>query len=425
MLSQDAHPSHLFNSHEIAPKLNNVPPKVNYELKSNGADDRVMTIGEGESLQMQPLEEEDEMMMPKLQMSPVARGEEIQMFPNVQRLPSTSSTATLPGTHALQSPQTLTLPQEQTGSLTRSTFDSMMQSHFGINRVFNGTQSDQERYLRSASGNSSLIFAPASWTDWNPGADSEIYAHIVNALRAFTETFGGIPSVIEIGFFDVRYAYDHATSSVVLETNAAAAYGGGTLLVYRIASSVAKKLPSARSDTAAAPLPMPSRQETITRIITHELGHGMVEIGLTPTGATASGGSAPDPQLMNDYKTAVGWSSGSAPRLYDIGVPAVRTVIEAGGIPDTRYLITRANWNQPNWVEQPVSAYMTTHPSEDFPEAVMTFVASPELLRSRSPRRFQFILQRTARLAPFLRSIAPAPPEKGDYPATTSSRAVV
>ncbi|MGB3396675.1 MAG: hypothetical protein WBB60_09510, partial [Nitrospira sp.] len=46
--------------------------------------------------------------------------------------------------------------------------------------------------------------------------------------------------------------------------------------------------------------------------------------------------------------------------------------------------------------------YMTTHPSEDLPEAVAAYVNTPELLRQRSPRRFQFLDTHRAVLAPFL-----------------------
>lgn len=138
----------------------------------------------------------------------------------------------------------------------------------------------------------------------------------------------------------------------------------------------------------------------------------------------SSASPAPDPQFMDDFKRAVGWSAGSSTRLYDMGVAAVSTAIAAGSMPDARYQITRANWNQQTWVEQPISAYMTTHPSEDLPETVMTYINDPALLQARSPRRFQFIQQRALQLGPRLRQIASAPPQAGDFPMSPGDQAI-
>lgn len=330
-------------------------------------------------------------------------------------MPTAPTSAVTRPRESRQSEQ-FSLPPVQTGPLDRSEFDQIMQEHFGVGRVFNGTQSDQENYLRAASGNPNLSFNPPNWQDWNPGSNSALYAHIVNALREFVEVFGGMPAVQEIGFFNSRYAYDHGSNRVVAEPGAAAAFGGGTLLIYRLIATSAKALPTGRSTSAAAPLPLPRREQTVSRIITHELAHGLVEIGLTPTSTGSAAGSAPDPQLLNDYKAAVGWTAGANPRLFDIGVPAVGQAITQGREPDNAYEITQNNWNDPRWIEQPISGYMTTHPSEDFPEAVMTYVTQPDLLRTRSPHRFQFILERSDRLRPLLRQIGPTPPPKGDFP---------
>lgn len=302
----------------------------------------------------------------------------------------------------------LALPPVQSGSLSRSEFDGLMQQHFGVGRVFNGSRTDQENELRQTPGNSSLAFNPPDWQDWNPGSDSTLYAQIANAFRQYAETFGGIPPVQEIGFFNVRYAYDHTSARVVTERNVPAVFGGGTLLIYRYITTSAKALPTGRSTSGKAPLPLPLREDTVSRIITHELAHGLVEVALTPASTGGAAGQAPDPQLLTDYKTAVGWTAGAAPRLFDIGAPAVQQAIAAGTVPDSTYEITQANWNEPRWIEQPISSYMTTHPAEDFPEAVMAYVVQPDLLRTRSPRRFQFIATRANRLGPLLRQIGPA-----------------
>jgi hypothetical protein len=105
---------------------------------------------------------------------------------------------------------------------------------------------------------------------------------------------------------------------------------------------------------------------------------------------------------MSDYRRAAGWTSGGTPELFDVGVEAVRTALAAGTAPPAEFRITENNWNSTRWVEQPVTSYMTTHPSEDLPEALSFFVNRPDLLRERSPRRFAFLDARRATLAPFM-----------------------
>lgn len=361
-----------------------------------------------------------------IQMEPSAESDEmLQMSPDIQALPLSAGQAVAsPGTPQSQPSQTFNLPPEQTGTLPRITFEGLMSTHFGVNRIFNGTLTDQQNYLRSASGNSSLTFNSPRFREWNPGANSPIYTHIVNGFRLFSQTFGGVPPVNNIGFFGTRFSWNHDTSSIVNEANVPAVYGGGTLLIYSLIMLSSHTIPADRSSTGPSSVPTPTRDESITRIITHELGHGVVEIGITPPGTTSSAATAPDADLMNDYKRAVGWTAGSNPGLYDIRFPAVGTAIRAGSTPDARYHITPANWNESRWIEQPVSAYMTTHPSEDFPEAVMAYINAPSVLFARSPRRFAFIHQRVHQLAHLFRQLTPTPPPVGDFPAITGGTAV-
>ena len=156
--------------------------------------------------------------------------------------------------------------------------------------------------------------------------------------------------------------------------------------------------PTRRNEGGPAPSRTPSPEQGFRTVVTHELGHGLVEAGLTPRN-----GGAPDPQLVADYRRIVGWTAGSTPQLYDAGVDTVRTALANGNTPPSRYRITRTNWDSPGWVEQPLSSYMTAHPSEDMPEAVAYYVDNPGLLRSRSPRRHRFIATRFTALRPYLR----------------------
>jgi hypothetical protein len=84
-------------------------------------------------------------------------------------------------------------------------------------------------------------------------------------------------------------------------------------------------------------------------------------------------------------------------------VPEVQAALQAGTVPPERYRITTGHWNDAGWVEQPVTEYTLARPSEDVAEAISMYVARPELLRQRSPRRFQFLDTRKAALQPHLR----------------------
>ena len=86
-----------------------------------------------------------------------------------------------------------------------------------------------------------------------------------------------------------------------------------------------------------------------------------------------------------------------------------------------QYKITAADWNDPKWVEQPVSEYsITGGASEDFAEAIMVFVENPALLLARSPARHAFILARMATWQPQLSQPRP-PAVPGPAPAPNPS----
>jgi hypothetical protein len=85
------------------------------------------------------------------------------------------------------------------------------------------------------------------------------------------------------------------------------------------------------------------------------------------------------------------------PGLYDIGVPAVADAFNHILAPPEQYHITPDHWNDTGWVEQPISRYMVSvSEGEDFAEAVRTFIEAPELLRQRSPHRFNFLQRNRA-----------------------------
>lgn len=61
----------------VQPKLKIGQPGDKYEREADAVADRVMMMSETESLQMQPMEEEEEELMPKLRMQPMEEEEEI------------------------------------------------------------------------------------------------------------------------------------------------------------------------------------------------------------------------------------------------------------------------------------------------------------------------------------------------------------
>ncbi|MFZ1504833.1 MAG: DUF4157 domain-containing protein [Nitrospira sp.] len=285
--------------------------------------------------------------------------------------------------------------------MTRDHFENEMRL-FGVRKIFTATFEQQRERLNyfGAGARPGDLLTKAAWKAWSPGDDSAVYDWIVAAFSGFARTFGGVPKVTEIGFFPVDYELA-ADGTLAPKRNVAADFGGGRMAIYRTAVDQAGNflIPAGRStDGVRAQLNPSTEAQGVTGAITHELGHGLVETALTPQGKNP----APDPQFMRDYRLAAGWTGGAKPELFDAGAAEVQTALEGGQTPPAKYKITEANWNEPTWVEQPMTLYMTTHPSEDLPEAVAAYVNTPELLRQRSPRRFQFLDTHRAVLAPFL-----------------------
>jgi hypothetical protein len=105
--------------------------------------------------------------------------------------------------------------------------------------------------------------------------------------------------------------------------------------------------------------------------------------------------------VFDDYKHEVGWFND---KLFDIGKRSVAKALSEGREPPPTERITQINFNATRWVEQPLSGYMTTHLSEDLPEAISFYVTMPRLLKARSPRRFAFIEAHKALWRPGLRA---------------------
>lgn len=310
-------------------------------------------------------------------------------------------------------------------TMTRQQFEQTMQNAYGFTTIRDGSMADQVRSI----GLSPQLTLP-SWNSWGPGQASIIYQYIIGAYAEFSRAFGGFPAAATLYFFDVAY------DSTTLTTNhdLVAEFGNNELLIYRAITAPTKGLPIGRSIASgryrnsppnpipyggskrAAPIARPTLEQSVKRFIFHELGHGINNAGM-------QGSPALYPNLLQDYIKAVGrYPLTTGDELYDIGVRAVQTAIAQNIVPPVQYKITGANWNDPNWIEQPVSEYMVdsqTGPAgDDFAEAVMTFVSNPALLRSRSPKRYNFLNTKRQLWQPGL-----SPPSSASSPAAPAAPA--
>jgi hypothetical protein len=257
------------------------------------------------------------------------------------------------------------------------------------------------------------------WQSWDPGAASDFYDEILNAVQDFGASIGGVPPVNEVVFYNVQYEVNQAGVGTP-QPHVGASYGVGRLTVYRSATTMNVGLPVARSNVAGhypqvavgiggipgqtpgAPLPYPSREQSERRVLAHELGHGLAEAAMSA-----------DPQTFVDFRRAVGWTASQPPELYDVQASGVTAALGAGTAPPASARITENNWNSPTLGEQPLSHYAVSGgPSEDFAESAMALVYSPDLLRSRSPARYAFLTTRLSTWLPRLMRL----PQVGDFP---------
>jgi hypothetical protein len=311
-------------------------------------------------------------------------------------------------------------------TMTRQVFETTMQQRFGVQSIRNGTFAEQAASLtRHNLPPADDVLRPL-WQLWNPGS-SAIYQNIVDAFDRFQREFGAIPPVTEIIFFDMQYERDSQTGALTPNPNVGADFGATTMQVYRSATTRNFGLPMGRSTTTpllnppvavlggrgttpGAPIPLPSRQESEIRTVTHELGHGV-----------AQAAHRANPNIFNEYHRAVGWTSSNPRQLFDIGVAAVQIALQNNTTPPAQYQITIDNWNNPQWIEQPITGYMVTNPGEDFAEAIMTYINDRPLLQSRSPHRFQFINTHRSQWLPFMQQQTPTQPTPTTRQSPTST----
>lgn len=267
-----------------------------------------------------------------------------------------------------------------TQPMTRTDFEKILKEQYRVQSITTGTFRDQ------AVGD----MDESKWQSWDPGSSSTTYTWIVEAFRNFETVLGGTPPVNKIVFLESHYAKD-AAGHWVAEPNSLSSYGRGELTIYKkiTTSNVLRQVGDAFA--------RPTAEQAVRRNITHELGHGIAEIALDQPG---SGPAGQDPRLFEDYKAAVGWTTGSTPQLFDIQFPGVRDALNQGKPPPKEAQITPDNWHSSKWKERPVTQYMTDNPGDDFAEAIMAYVNEPDTLRLLSPARYKFIDERKSQWAP-------------------------
>jgi hypothetical protein len=289
-------------------------------------------------------------------------------------------------------------------NLSFEEFRRIMLVRYGVREIRVGTFDEQVNRLPRG-GSPSTGLSRNTWQSFDPSTSPGIFTSIIEAFRDFEQSIGGVPPTDRILFFDTKYEFDPSQSRFTPNPNEGASFGDGELLIYRAVLLRQKSLPIARSNPRGryrdvplggtirptgsipgAPIPALSQAESANLMIVHELGHGLAEAAYRT-----------DSDVFNNYNRAVGWL-GTPPILYDIRARPVQQAIRQGTPLPPAFEITREHWNDPRWVEQPVSGYMVSGgPGEDFAEAVMTYVRNRELLRSRSPHRYEFIHARIAR----------------------------
>jgi hypothetical protein len=335
----------------------------------------------------------------------------------IQRIPMPNNTGNATGQPVLNQTQTPSVSHRQIpqGSISRADFEDYVKHNFGVKDVHNGTKQEQES---SITGRNSKLPTIPNWQDWSPGAASEKYSNIIKAFEDMAGTFGSIPVVDTIVFYQMYYDTDPA-GTCVPDPDTGAYFATGKLTIFQAfdghhgfpagRSTVQGKYGAVGSSGGAPTFPQ-SKDKNANENIAHELGHGIAEAA-----------HAADPNALDNFYNTTGWIVTNPPALYDIGQAAVQKAFTDKTAPPAQYKIEPSNWNDPKWIEQPMTNYSVAGgPGEDFAESIAAFIYAKSVLQARSPRRFNFILNGIDTWKTKMRTmpaiIPPAP--VGDFPVT-------
>jgi hypothetical protein len=283
--------------------------------------------------------------------------------------------------------------QGSTAVKDRAQAEALLQQRWKVGSVVEGTAADQEKRLTTFSMNYfntpkapadvGKMLATAGWKPWSPASGSPIWQWLVEAFKKFDRVFGGVPSVKDIGFYETEYQFlgpDKGGPLLTPDATVGADFGGGSMAIYHVAETTAGngRVALTRSDAAPAATPSPGASGGFEFSVMHEMGHGLIE----------AVHQVVSKDTLANYGAAVGWYKG---RLFDGQATEVQEAIGKDTPPEAKFQITQSSWDAAKWKEQPLSKYMASALSEDFPEAVAAYIAQPAALKARSPLRFKFI----------------------------------
>ena len=371
----------------IQPKLTINQPNDVYEQEADAMADKVMRM-------------EQPFVAPIKESSSQNQSLNTATASFIQRLPASAAG------FGQQQPVSVVTPQiryRPTGIISRSEFDSYLQTYYGIRNIHTGTQQEQEQRITRHG-----VPAPTipSWQPWDPGSTSEDYTSIINGMEEMINALGAMPQIQTIIFFQKEYEPDPVSGIGIAHPDTGASFGAGEMVIYEVFSGTTN--PAAGISTShGTPARTRDRSGSISDTIIHELGHGVGEAG--------SNNSA---QMFTEYNAAAGWI-GSPAVLYDMGQPEVRAAIANGTAMLPQHIITPSRWNDATVSEQPMSRYAVAGgPGEDFAESIAAYINNPSVLRQRSPWRYQFINTNMADWVTRMRSMSPGVirPPLGDFP---------
>jgi hypothetical protein len=289
--------------------------------------------------------------------------------------------------------------------ISRAEFEQVLKDRWGVDDIHEGKQPEQE--LEKTRQN--VTVQPGAWDAvWKPfnmpGRDT-LYTSILQGFEDFAAALGGIPNVKHIVFWEKDYRVTD-DGRVVENAGAGASFGGDTMRIFKKVDKTFE-METSRAEPGS---PSSLRQESpvdsatgIVRNITHELGHGL------------TGGAGADTSNRDRFAAALCWMG---TELFD-ATPANRQIIAAGQKPPPDQQITKGNFRDLKWSEQPLTEYMMEDSGEDLAESVMAFVNRPGALKSRSPQRYTFIQTNKAILKPLLHGPTSTPAHPETSPSST------
>jgi hypothetical protein len=278
-------------------------------------------------------------------------------------------------------------PTAASATTKGATARATLQQRWGVQTIRAATLAEQAAELirfgtvprTSAPADVERMLTAARWTSWAPPDDHALWDDLVKAFADVGGRFGGVPHVERILFFQTAYVHDtanRARPSLKPHKREGAYVSGTTMGVNEHGSKDQLNLPTATTRSKEGKNGINVALASRVQVMTHELGHGLVQAFLSE-----------DPMGESQrFAKEVGWHQHT--ELYDVQGPGVRAALARGDTPDAAQRIGEQDWYLPKWKEQPPSRYAVTDgPAEDMAETLMMFVRARSTLAARSPAR--------------------------------------